>query len=151
LFNLLELFNIFYSKSYVKGGISQREIFDFIEARRLSRIILHQLNQEMHLVRIPPRGKTLSILNLQREYFCGQLRALTTYNKLMKNISSTNGISISSFMKQIRQLVKGDDVYSEAVEGRGGRPQDPFLLNFGWPSEFNKFVLKSTSPSKNGV
>jgi hypothetical protein len=151
LFNLMELANVFYSKSYAKGSISQREFFDFVEGRRLCRAILQKYNDQFHLV---PQdgGKAMTIFHLQREYLSGQLRALIRYKAQMDDIEVTNNIPLSSFMKRLHQLAKDDDLLLNAVDSKGGRPNDPFSHSFGWPPEFtSKFKLTQTTSLVKGI
>lgn len=145
-FNLLELFNVFYSKSYATGAITRREIFDFVEARRLSRTIYHKLNGQFCLVSRSPQAKARTIFDLQLDYFGGQLRALTKYKRQMNDVQVTNGIPLSSFIKKLRQLVAGNDFFLDAVEGKGGRPNDSFSHSFGWSPDYDKFTLMPAPP-----
>jgi hypothetical protein len=134
------LANVFYSKTYGEG-LSRREFADFVEARRLSRAILQFYNGQFSLAS-PTGGKAISIFGLQREYLAGQVRALVRYKRQMNDIGVTNDIPLGLFLDELHSLSEPNDfLLPEAVEGIGGRPNDPFRTSFGWPGHFYRHKL----------
>ena len=149
IFNYIELANVLYSKTYAEG-LSRREFADFVEARRLSRAIL-QIYHAQYSLALFTGGKTISILGLQREYLAGQVRALVRYKGEMDAIKVTNNIPLDSFLDELLSLSEPDDfLLVEAVEGTGGRPNDPFQHSFAWPAEFNRYGLTSRTSAPPG-
>jgi len=154
LCNVMELCNVFYSKTYSEEGISTREYLDFVEGRKIAEELLEWHYRWFEILQDGRRP--MCIFDIQRSYLRQQVQASIRYLAAIEaeeaqecsgNEEATH-ITSKTFKGQIESTFDyaSELLAEEAISGST-------YAGLGWPPEIQFTVWRRPTalPSKQAI
>ncbi|KAJ3507583.1 hypothetical protein NLJ89_g6218 [Agrocybe chaxingu] len=157
LYNVMELANVLYSKTYTGQGISLREHLDFVEARRICHAILAWYDPRFNLqpIQAGASSQATSIQEAHNFFLHGQLQALVRYQTAIEAEEQSAGVyrdaqdfSLDALLRQIAHTFSNSsELLSKLPTPEGFRDaQGHFETHAGWPQTLI-FSVRECDPS----
>lgn len=139
IYNMMELFNVVCTKTYL-GGLSKRERYDYVEARRICREIFRWWDGRYYLIGtgMSATRKRARLHDIQSHYLDLQINALICYRNLADSYEDSGDTPACNSEELVFQLGEalGEKYVADLQSRLNASGADYSCPSFEWPQSF---------------